>query len=284
MEKLQSYEQYSQVLAAFKGGRTRCGTNKLMTREELTTFIDAGKLYYEQTGDTLWFFVNEGYFYSASFYVPADAAIEMRRRDMDVRTELMGNPSRYNKQWERELVTAGFEKYDLHWEYVNDLALIIGDIQRYIDKHYPEWKERGFSWHRAVKKDYPQLWDLWMKRFGKDLYTITPMSDSELNEMERNGRCLVFCDRQGKIVSTWMYSQKNKNAYGYNLAADYPARGLGTFTLYTGLAGLYRDGFEKYFGWLRDNNLPTLNLHKHILRPSGKYYWQFVYKSGAVAD
>ena len=103
MEKLRTYEQYSEVLAAFKQGRARCGTNELMMRDELMEKIKAGKLYYEQIGDTLWFFTNEGYFYTGVFYVPADKTIEMRAQDMDVVTELMGTETRYNSKWDEEL-------------------------------------------------------------------------------------------------------------------------------------------------------------------------------------
>lgn len=277
MEKIQTYEQYSELLAAFKRGRSRCGTNKLLTRDELMALIEAGKLYYEQIEDTIWLFVDQGYFYAASFYVPEDKPIRMHKQGKDAVVELMGKGERYDIHLERKLCEAGYQKYDRHFEYARDLADIFDQLDGYVKANQPLWSGRGLTARRAVKEDYPRLWDFWMERFGTIRYTIMPMTDSEREEMERNGQCLVICDARGEIVATWVYLTRNKTAYGYNLAARYPERGLGTFVLYLGLVGLCHGGYDRYVTWLRDDNLPTLKLHGHILEPTGKFYWQFLY-------
>lgn len=112
MEKIHTYEQYDEVLADFKKGKAKCSTNKIFMRDELTALIDAGKLFYQEIDGTLWFFSNEGYFYRADFFVPADIPIRLHRQDMAVLTELTGSETRYNVQWEQELIAAGYEKRD----------------------------------------------------------------------------------------------------------------------------------------------------------------------------
>lgn len=76
MEKICSYQQYADVLGAFKEGKPRCATNKLMMRDDISALTDAGKLFYAEKNGVLWFFVNEGYYYAAHFHVPAGTSLQ----------------------------------------------------------------------------------------------------------------------------------------------------------------------------------------------------------------
>lgn len=276
MEKLRTYEQYSEVLSAFKKDKARCSTNKLLTREELAALIEAGKLYYDEIDGTLWFFVNEGYFYTANFYVPADTPIRMRKQDMDVLVELTGNQTRYNEQWERELIAAGYEKGDKRLEWACQLDEVIDDIQKQNGTMRSFWERRGFTYRKATKMDYPEMRKLWEKKLGKHRYVITDMTDAELEEMERYGRCVLVCDQKGKICATSMYTKQNKVSYGFHTATSYQGSGLGASAMYERMILAHQEGCKKLVSWIREDNQESIQMTAHSRKPTGKFYWQFV--------
>lgn len=281
MERLHTYEDYAGRLKAFKQDKPRCSTNKLMTKDELAALTEAGKLYYAEIDGVLWFFVDEGYFYSANFYLPADTPIRMRGQDKDVVVELTGNQTRYNEQWEQELMAAGYEKYDKYLEYAGQLDAVIDEVRAQNKTRREAWEKEGYTYRKATKADHPEMLRLWEQRLEKHRYTITSMTDAELEEMERRGSCLVICDPQGRIAATHIYAQQNKTATGYHVAALYQGRGLGSAVFYQCMADAYRAGCTKFAAWIREDNIGSIRMHRHMLSPSGKFYRQFVCRSGA---
>lgn len=279
MEKLGSYEQYAQVLAAFKEGRARCGTNKMQTREELTALIEAGKLWYEEEEDTLWFLSDEKDYYTASFYVPSGGTIYLRPQDKDVLTELTGNASRYESQWDEALVAAGWIKRDRRVEVCCRLSERIDTIREQAERVRAVWQAQGFSCRKAVKADYPAIRKLLEKMIGRERYTIISLTDAELETMEREGTGIVACDPEGNIRAATIYFKKRTVAYSYISASD--QLGLGSWTFLERAIVQYQAGCTKELGWIREDNLKSLGLSRHFREQSGKFYWQFVLKSEA---
>lgn len=275
MEKIRAYEQYSEVLAAFKKDKARCSTNKLMTRDEITALIEAGKLYYAEIDGVLWFFVNEEYFYTANFYAPSDTPIRMRKQDMDVVVELTGNQTRYNEQWERELIAAGYEKGDKRMmEWGCQLDDVIDYVQEQLKTLRAVWGSRGFTRWKAVKADYPEIRGLLEDKIGKDRHTIIAMTDAQLEEMERFGRCSVIRGPEGSIRAASIYFKQNKTAYGYMTATYY--MGLGAWASYERYLNAYQEGCVRTAAWIREDNQKSMGMGSHVLKPTGKFYWQFI--------
>lgn len=280
MKKISTYDEYTQILADFKAGKARCSTNKMYTRSELETLIAAGKLYHDEIEDVLWFFVNEGYFYTAGFYVPADMPIRMRRQDMDVLVELTGNPDRYNQKWEDELIAAGYEKRDKYLEYASQMSDIIDDVKKQNQVMHAFWEKRGFHYRTATKEDYPEMMKLWEEKLGKHRYTLNSMTEAELDEMEKYGRCVVICDKEGKICATNMYIRRGTTAYGLHGATYYQGSGLGGVVLYDQIVHMVQEGIQKHIGWVREDNIESISLQTRLgQRRTGKFYIQFVYES-----
>ena len=276
MEKIHTYEQYSDVLAEFKKGRARCSTNRIFMRDELTALIDAGKLFYQEIDGTLWFFSNEGYFYRADFFVPADIPIRLHRQDMAVLTELTGSETRYNVQWEQELIAAGYEKRDKYLGYSSQLDECIDDIKKKSEILHTFFTTRGCTYRKAAKTDLPEIWMLWEDKLGKHRYTLNSIPDAELDEMERHGRCDVICDSEGKIIAASMYLRKKAVAHGLHTATYYEGSGLGAAVLYRSMARAYQEGCKKFAVWVREDNLASTKLIRHIFAPTGKFFRQFV--------
>lgn len=276
MEKLLSYEQYSQVLAAFKMGRERCNTNKLMTREELSALIEADKLLYEQIGDTFWFFTKESNFYTGVYYVPADKTIEMRSQDMDVVVDLMGKGDRYDERRDEELVAAGFEKRDKRLEMCCNIPERIDSIKEQEERVRAVWSAQGFTCRRAVKADYPAMLQLLEERIGRERYTIIAMTDTELETMERDGGGVVACDPEGKICAVGVQFIRGNVGYAYLGASN--LLGLGAWTNMERFLIEYQAGCVKEVGWIREDNAKSLGLSRHFRHMTGKFYWQFVFR------
>lgn len=274
MEKLQTYEQYSQVLASFKQGRARCATNKMMMRDELTALIEEGKLWYEQNGDTLWFFSDEDYFYYAHLYAPADTPIQMKKQDKDVVVDLMGNESRYNELMEQNLLAAGFEKHDRYVELACQLEDVIETVENKLVTLRKVWGGQGFTCRKAVRADFPELHKLWMEKLGRDSYTVLALTETELDDIERYGRCIVACNSEGEIVASSLYLKRGSICYGYITATN--VLGLGGWTHCEKYLSAYQEGCTKDLSWAREDNYKSINMARNIKRPSGKFYWQFV--------
>lgn len=283
MKKITTYDEYAQILADFKVGKARCSTNKMYTRSELETLIAAGKLYHDEIEDVLWFFVNEGYFYTASFYVPADMPIRMRRQDMDVLVELTGNPDRYNQKWEDELIAAGYEKRDKYLEYASQMSDIIDDVKKQNQVMHAFWEKRGFHYRTATKEDYPEMMKLWEEKLGKHRYTLNSMTEAELDEMEKYGRCVVICDKEGKICATSMYVKKNATFYGLHSATYHQGSGLGACAFFELIDHAYQEGCTKTVGWARLGNLEGDGLQMRTKQKmTGKFYFQFICKAETI--
>lgn len=279
MEKLRTYEEYMEVLSSFKQGRTRCRTNKMMMREELAALVDAGKLSYEEIGGTLWFFSDEDYFYSAHLYAPKDTPIQMRKQDKDVLVELMGKGERYDGQMERELIDAGYRKGDKYLEYHLNLAEKIDDINRQNNAMHKFWEKRGYTYRKATREDYPELRKQWIDGLGRESYNVKSMTNAELEEMERYGRCSLICNPNGEIVSSSIYLKNGQIAYGYITVTHLQGSGLGAGALCDIEAHEYEEGCIKQLIWIREDNSDSISMTMHTSSLTGKMFRQFIYKS-----
>ena len=279
MENIRSYDQYTQVLSEFKQSRGRCASNKMPTREELLALIDAGKLKCDRTDSTLWLFTDEGYFYTSWFVVAKDAPISMCKADHDVLTELYGNDTRYQQQWEDELIAAGFEKYDMYKE--RSALLTESSIEQTRKKNATFRKicsKMGYSFRKATKEDYPEMAKLWEDVLGKHRYTINAMTDAELSEMERYGRCALVCGENGEILATSMYIKRGNAAYPFHTATYCPELGLGACATNEMTLALYEEGCRKSVFWIREGNREAIRLNRKS-ELTGKFYQQFVWKA-----
>lgn len=279
MEKIRAYDQYVEVLSDFKKGRARCRTNKVMMREELAALIDSGKLLYEEINGTIWFFSNEDYYYYAHMYAPKDTLIQMRGQDKDVLVELMGKDDRYDGQMERELVEAGYRKGDKYLELGMDLEDKIDDITRQNNIMHKFWEKRGYTYRKATREDYPELRKQWLEGLGRESYNVKAMTDAELEEMERHGRCSLICDPRGKIVSSCIYLKNGQIAYGYIAVTSQKGSGLGAGALCDAEAHEYEEGCVKQLVWVREDNSDSLSMNMHMSSLTGKIFRQFVFKS-----
>lgn len=278
IQKVNSFEQYNQILLDFKRGRTRCETNKMMMREELEEMIDSGKLYYHLTDCTLWFLSDEDYFYSAHLYVPQDAPIQMAAQDKDVLVELMGSSNRYNEHMDRRLITAGFKRHDKYIEHGALFDDIIDDVRKQCRNTDVYLNRHEYVCRVATKNDYSEIRKLWMEKIGKESYHITAFTDLELETMERCGRWIVICDKNGKIQAVESYKRRNKTCYFNLMAANILSLG-GCLDQKIKLQA-YQEGCIKGYGWSKEDNSSTGSLSENTgFSETGKFYWQFVLKA-----
>lgn len=276
MRKLSTYEQYSELLSSFKSQNKRFCVNKFMFKDELKALIDAGKLLYDNANGVLWFLSDEGAYFNAHFYAPENIMPKINAQDKDILVELMGKEDRYDIKLDAALVDAGFEKRSKYVELMCMMDDAIDDICSNIDAMRNLWQNAGFSCRDAEKDDYSAIHKLWMDKLGKD-YIVPVLSDTELDEMVRLSRCKVVCDPHGKIVAVSHYIVKNSTCYSY-ITATY-VLGLGGWVFAEKFLGEYSEGLKKDIAWVRDDNFKSKGMSKHIRKPTGKFYWQFILPS-----
>lgn len=279
MEKINTYEQYAKALADFKGEGGRCSSNKMLTKDEITTLAESGKLFYEITDYTFWLFEDDGYFYTGIFYVKKGSAISMKKQDKDVLTELMGNETRYDQQWEDELIAAEYEKWDKYFEYSCQLSDVIDDVKKNNSIIYKYIADLGLTYRYAKISDKAELFKLWETILGQNRYTVKSMTDKELEEMERENYCCIICEPDGKICASCVYVINKNIAYTYHLATYYKGSGIGASIYYKIISDIYERGCTKCSCWIREDNTESIKLHSHIDKPTGKFYRQFICRS-----
>ena len=274
MERLSSYEQYAKISAGFKKDKPRCSTNKLLMRDEVAALIEAEKFYWEQYGDALWFFADEGYFYSAQLFAPAGRAFLLPRQDKDVLAELMGKGERYDEDTERGLLGAGFEKHAEYYEFECQLDESIAGVKEKLSSLRPMLKEYGFVCRKAVKADVPALYRFWLERLGRDSYNVQVLTAAQVADMERYGRCIVICDPQGAVAAACIYFKRNNICFNYLTASS--VSGLVGLVHCEMIASAYREGCSAVKRWVREDNRPAIDLGRGIDCRTGKFFRQFV--------
>ncbi len=277
MEKLSTCEQYAEILAKFKKNEENYSTNKLFMRSELSSMISGGKLWAEECDGTLWFFSDEEDYYSAQFYVPVNQPIRLGCQKKDVLVELTGNDKRYDLSDEQKLINAGFEKYRKYLELECLLNNSIDEIRERLAVMRALGEKEGIICRKAVKKDYLEIRKLWMTTLGKKCYTIPVLTDEQLDEMERYGRCAIICDAQGNVLAASNYWKKDKAFYSH-ITASY-RMGLGGWASLEKSLSEYMEGCTRDVSWVADDNYRSMAMAKILKKTTGKYFWQFIYRT-----
>lgn len=168
------------------------------------------------------------------------------------------------------------QEFELHLGHSSQLDECIDDIKKKSEILHTFFTTRGCTYRKAAKTDLPEIWMLWEDKLGKHTYTLNSIPDAELDEMERHGRCDVICDSEGNIIAASMYLRKKAVAHGLHTATYYEGSGLGAAVLYRSMARAYQEGCKKFAVWVREDNLASTKLIRHIFAPTGKFFRQFV--------
>ena len=278
MRIIESSELFTEIVNGYKHENKHCGTNMLLMQNEINDLIGAGKLYYDLIEGILWFFVKQGDYYIAYFYLPKEEKLKLMPQDLDVIVEIIGNQTRYNSEWEEALLESGFEKHNKNFEYLEKREECQIEV-RLIQEKMNKFVEKMGCHHRSAKKeDYEAMYQLWTSKI--DNYAVHAMTDKELDEMERYNRAHLILNKKNEILAAVYYLRTGNTANVlYNASLQ---KGFGAVVRLFMADHAFQEGCDRLISWVYEDNkdLPfNVNptwIQKNAITKTGKFSQQFL--------
>lgn len=257
MEKIESYEQFSNILKAFKKEAGPLESNCYFIPSEVRYLTQKERLYLEKRDEGLYFFVKEANCDRLYYYLKAREMPRVEPHDRPILMDCVYRETEEDrkeqefKKWE----ATGFTTYKKHrrMECMNGKFIAPAD-QEEKDKMYPL---------EALKpEDYPQCMALW--EAGLDIYG-TPFPDRE--EFER------ACEKEeimgvrladGSVGVVDRGIKKGRTAFMQHLVVSPKLRGigLGRTLCCASIAAMYtRHGVEKVNFWVDAANSHAIEIY-----------------------
>lgn len=272
MKIVESSEMYVQLVNDYKHEKKHCATNMLIMQDKVNDLIESRKLYYDLIGGVLWLFVKYGDYYIAYFYLPKGEKLKMVPQDLDVIVELIGNQTRYNSEWETDLLESGFEKHNKNLEFLTKKEEYGEQIEKQTERMFSFIERMGCHCRNIKKEDYDVLYQLWRSKIDK--YAIHTMTDKQLEELEKYNRGILVLNGKDEIVAVSNYTRTDNTAMGmYGVSLH---KGFGAFVSLWTRAFAFREGCNRFLGWIWENNTDSLMNMRWLGVKTGKFCQQFL--------
>lgn len=210
--KLQSFNEWNEILHDFKHTRGRCDTNCYVSAQAINEYILNERMRYAIYNDTLWLFEKEKGYSIAYFYVAKDSHITCARTDEKQIVYLIGSEDDYkSSRREAELIVGGFEKYKKNLEYIfkkEDKQSVV-EIDKKCDRVL---KKLGchYAWLQE-HEDYEAIYELWREQI--DFYSVKYALPSRIDGMIKNKECMAVRNEEDDIVAAMCYSINGIRAF-----------------------------------------------------------------------
>ena len=280
MKIIENSDTFTQIVNSYKREKKHCGTNMILMQNQIDDLIDSGKLYYDVIEGVLWFFEKNEDYYTAYFYLPKEERLRLIPQDLDVIVEVLGNKTRYNSQWEAELLEIGFEKYKKYFESEEKKEEYQDSIEKQKEKMHQFVERKGCYCRNATKEDYDVIYQLWNSTIDK--YAVHTLTDNQIDEMEKNKRGFVILNDKNEIIAASFYSRAGSTAFGtYSTSL---VKGFGAVLFVLTRASAFQEGCNRIISWaweynknVRSNKHPSL-AQKGFSVKTGKFFQQFLLK------
>jgi len=274
--KIQSLNEWLEILSAFKTRHGRCETNCYISLPRMEEYIHEGRLTYEITaGMTLWLFEKERDYYLGYYYVPKENRIYIRPQDLEVMIYLIGSEKKYAEKREEELVDSGCRRYRRNLEYmltseqIPELEKMDGKCMRFMSKmgyHY--------TWFRV--KDYEAVYKLWKERIDK--YSVKDMLKSRIRRTEENKECIIMRNKEGSIVAACVFEINGNVGFSENVAtaASCNGIGIGGALFARSLLNIFSRDCNRDCMWVWEDNMESRKMTERFAVPTGRFSQQML--------
>lgn len=274
--KLQSLEEWLQIVNQFKSLHHRCETNCYIPLLQMEEYIKEGRLSYKILSDTsLWLFEQERDYYLGYYYVSKEESLFIQPQDLDVIVYLIGNERKYAKKREEELVKLGCEKYRRNLEYMLTSEKI-PELQK-MDKRCQRLMEKmGFRYAKFYKEDYESVYALWRERI--DCYSVKDMLPGRILRMEQEEECLLIRDREDSMMAACVFEINGAVGFSENVATTAACNGIGMggVLFSRSLLNIFSRGCQKDCMWVWERNVESRKMTERFAELSGRFSQQLL--------
>lgn len=279
--KIQSIDEWLDILSAFKAECGRCETNCYISLPRMEEYIREGRLRYEIiSGTVLWLFEQERDYYLGYYYVSKEEKLCLHPQEQDVVIYLIGSEKKYAEKREEELAELGCIRYRRNLEYmltsekVPELEKMDRKCRRFMEK-------MNFSYTPFHTEDYEEVYKLWRERI--DRYSVKDMLKSRIRRTEEKAECIVIRDKEGHIIAACVFEAEGAAGFSENVAttASCNGIGLGGVLFSRSLLEIFSRGCTKDSMWVWEGNTESRRMTERFAELTGRFSQQMLLKKQA---
>lgn len=263
MEKVESYQEFRDKVKAFKK-KSKVQSNCYFLPDEVRKMTEKGRLYLEESEDSLLFFVRETNCYRLYYYLREGGTPELEKKDLPVfldfvyRRETEEEEKALIQLWEEQ----GFQayKYYRRMECVKE-KFVVPPNQVEMQKKYPLQSLKPENYEACIA-----LWTSCLDEYS----TILPDKEAFTCACEKGQIMGVFLP-DGRVGGVIMGIFKGRTAFMQHLSLNSGFRGIGMGRTLWGasLTVMFMDyGAEKVNFWVDEKNTHAIEIYER----TGFYY------------
>ena len=261
MQRITDYGEYVTLVNGVKAEYS----NSTLMKDRVNSLIDAGRLYYQKTGNGVLILVDEGSYYKG-YYHWGDGVFDVEKSDKGILIEEPDFNARRKEKiqaFEQKMKNRGFVllKNSVQLDIViNECVEDSGTRAQYLQSR-DEYEQVLKLWEEYLN---PMDIALDIKYFfGKEEYRNIIVKDDD------------------RVVSTLLgYWNKGKVEL-HHLVTDskYQGKGLATEVYRYLFKEMQKEKYKRAIAWIADNNIPSLKLHKKLgFKENGRTCLQYYLK------
>lgn len=276
--KLNTLDEWINILNAFKSKHRRCETNCYLSLPAVEEYIKEKRLFYEILSEsTLWLFEQERDYYLGYYYVSKSGKLDMAPQDLDVVIYLIGTEKRYVDRREEELVQLGCIKYRRNLEYMLTSEKA-PELERMDRKCRLFMAKMNFHYAAFSAEDYENVYRLWRERIDK--YSVKDMLKSRIRQMEEKEECIMIRDQDENIAAACVFGVNGTIGFSENIATNalYNGSGMGGALLCRSFLDIFSKGCIKDYMWVWENNAESRKITERFAELTGRFSQQLLWK------
>ncbi len=279
MKKIESLNEYKELLRKNKANRTHMDTNCFLMSSAVEKLIDKDCVFAVEYSQGLIIFIDEGSYFNLYYFWESGMPLpELRQNKPVLIEELNNNGTRdaYLEKFEPVLTKAGFSLFQHNLQLEANLKDCEQELRDKLEQKKNRLEAQGFRIEpctdEACMKKVVSLWESALEP------TDIPKDHKGLNPENE-----VFCifDNENTLcaVNWWHHSKKTSEVRHLVTNKDFERRGLGSTLQLVWLVNALDNGVERHMTWIANTNTPSLELHKNAgFKCNGRTSKQYILK------
>lgn len=267
MKKLQSFEEYTDIVKEFKSVCKKPFSNLYYMSDDIKKSIKLGRLAYEETEGGIVFFRDEELYYRACLYLNEKKQFAINPQDKKILVRNIYKTKEKEQRLqivERGLEEGGFRK-------AGTTVGIQGETYKIYQKCKPMRKyaealeKNGYRCIEASISMYQEIEEMIINSGIIKDYQLDYRTDEEKKKLE-GGSYLCIVDGDGKIcaASLCVIEGGIGKVDGIAVREDYKGRGFAPSLTYHRFKWLSEKRIQLVQGWILDSNMPSLRYHRSL--------------------
>ena len=278
MERVTSVVEYKELIRWNKQRLEFIESNCFLMSSSMSKYIEEHRLYVQKYENGMIFFIDEGNYYNAYYFWQREQEFVNLHKDKPVLIEELNNKGSrevYLSGFEPILFRAGFQLFknnvqvEINLKEYNELN---GRLEECLEKLNAQGLQLVFCDREEQFLQAVSLWD-----FSLDVTDVP--QDHKVFREEDTLACILT--NGGQVVSTHWWRKTNKNSEGRHTVthSDFYQKGLASTMLLAWCIEAKKEGIERCFTWINDQNIRSLALYQKIgFRANGRTSKQYILK------